>query len=120
VDIKDLYVKIPNNCILSVTENNCIDEYIIREIISVLKMIMNQNYFQYDSKCYKPESSVTMGSPLSNTMAEIFLQDLEQNRIKHFLEDEKIIYYNSYIDDIFMIYNQRKLTSQSLFKQFNA
>jgi hypothetical protein len=30
-----------------------------------------------------------MGSPLSSTMAEIFLQDLEQNRIKHLLEDEQ-------------------------------
>jgi hypothetical protein len=53
-------------------------------------------------------------------MAEIFLQDLEQNRIKHLLEDEKVIYYNRYVDDIFIIYNQTRITPQNLFEQFNA
>jgi hypothetical protein len=46
-------------------------------------------------------------------MAEIFLEDLEQNRIKHFLEGGKLVYYNRYIADIFMIYNQTKTTPQS-------
>jgi hypothetical protein len=40
-------------------------------------------------KFYKPESGVAMGSPLSSNIAEIFLHDLEKNRIKHLLEDEK-------------------------------
>jgi hypothetical protein len=49
-------------------------------------------------------------------MAEIFLQDLEQNRIKHLLEGGKIIYYNRYVDDIFTKCNKRKITPQSLFE----
>jgi hypothetical protein len=66
---------------------------------------MNQNYFQYNDKYYKPKSGEAMGSPISRTMAEIFLQDLEQNRLKHLLEDRKITHYNRYVDDIFIIYN---------------
>jgi hypothetical protein len=97
MDINDLYVKIPINYTLNITnkllKNNHADEYIIRVIMSILEMIMNQNYFQYDRKCYKPKSGVAMGSPLSSTTAEIFLQDLEQNKIEHLLEDKKIIYY---------------------------
>jgi hypothetical protein len=42
-------------------------------------------------KIYKPMSSIAMGSLLSSTMAEIFPQDVEQNRIKHLLEAAKII-----------------------------
>jgi hypothetical protein len=43
-----------------------------------------------------PATGVAMGSPLSDTLAEIFIQELEQNRLKHVLEGKKIIYYNRY------------------------
>jgi hypothetical protein len=50
MEFKDLYVKIPINYTLSIANklltNNHIDEYIIREIMPILKMIMNQNFFQ--------------------------------------------------------------------------
>jgi hypothetical protein len=52
-------------------------------------------------------------------LAEIFIQELEQNRLKHVLEGKKIIYYNRYVDDIFMIYDQNKIT-QDILKQFNT
>jgi hypothetical protein len=82
-------------------------------------MITNQNYFQYEGKYYKPTTGVAMGSPLSGILAEIFLQDLEQNRLKHLLEDKKIVYYNRYVDDIFIIYDQRKITPQTILEDFN-
>jgi hypothetical protein len=124
MDIKDLCVKIQINYTLNIAnillKNNRADEYSMREIMSILKMIMNQNYFQYDRKFYKPKLGVAMGTPLSSTMAEIFLQDLEKNRIKHLLEDEKIIYCNRYVDNIIIICIQTKITPQSLFEQFNV
>jgi hypothetical protein len=61
-----------------------------------------------------------MGSPLSGILAEIFLQDLEQHRIKHLLERGIIIYCNRYVDDIFIIYNQTKITPHTLTEHFNA
>jgi hypothetical protein len=58
MDINYICVKVPINYTPKITnkllKNNRIDEYIIREIMSILKMIMNQNYFQYDGKFYKP------------------------------------------------------------------
>jgi hypothetical protein len=45
--------------------------------MSILKMIMNQNCFQYEGKFDEPTLDVAMGSPLSRIIAEIFLQDLE-------------------------------------------
>jgi hypothetical protein len=83
MDIKNLYVNISINYTLNITnkllKNNRVDKCIIKEIMYILKMIINQNYFQYNDKFYRPKLSVAMGSPLSSTMAEIFLQDLEQN-----------------------------------------
>jgi hypothetical protein len=76
----------------------------------VLKMITNQNYFQYEGKYYQPQTGVIMWSPLSGDMAGIFIQELEQNKLKYLLEDKKILYYNRYMVDIFMIYDQNKIT----------
>jgi hypothetical protein len=61
--------------------------------MSIPKMIMNQNYIQYEDIFYNPTTGIAMGSPLSSILADIFLQNLEQNRIKHLLEDKKIVYY---------------------------
>jgi hypothetical protein len=112
MDIKDLYVKIPVDSTLNIANklfvNNRVEKQNRKEIMMILKMIMNQNYFQYKEKFYKPATGVAMGSPLSGTLREMFIQELEQNRLKHLLEGKKIIYYNRYVDDIFMIYNQTK------------
>ena len=89
MDIKDLYVNIPVGDTLLVNhkllKDSHMDKSIIKEIMPILRMILNQNYFQYNEKYYKPRTGVAMGCPLSSTMAEIVLQDMEQSRIKHLL-----------------------------------
>jgi hypothetical protein len=96
--IRDLYVKIPIHTTLNIVntslKRNRIDECMQKELMLALTLITSQNYFQYAGKFNKPNSGVAMRSPLSGMLAEIFLQDLEQQRIKHLLDDGKIIYYN--------------------------
>jgi hypothetical protein len=48
-----------------------------------------------------------MGSPLSSTMAEIYLQYFEELIIKHGIETSEIIYYRRYVDDT-IIFDQNK------------
>jgi hypothetical protein len=49
MDIKDLYVNLPVNQTLNITkkflQNNRVEEHVLIEIMSILKLIMNQNYF---------------------------------------------------------------------------
>jgi magnesium-transporting ATPase (P-type) len=45
-----------------------------------------------------------MGSPTSGTMAEIFLQQLENSTIKHLIDAKILSFYTRYMDDIFLIY----------------
>jgi hypothetical protein len=59
-----------------------------------------------------------MGSPLSGIIAEIFLQNLEQLRLKHALESKTIIYYTRYVYDIFLIYNPDKITPELILELF--
>ena len=118
-DIKDLYVNLPIQGITETTEfwlkRNKTDNKLINEVIQILTNIVNQNYFQHENDWFQPEKGVAMGSPISGTIAEIYLQYIEHTIVKHWLESEEIIYYRRYVDDILIIYkgnltNEHKIT----------
>ena len=44
----------------------------------------------------------------SSTMAEIFLQNLEDMHIKQLLGAKNILFYTRYVDDILIIYDTKK------------
>jgi hypothetical protein len=46
-----------------------------------------------------------MGSPISGTMAEVFLQHYERLYVKHLPEEQAIAYYARYVDDIFIVFD---------------
>jgi len=50
-----------------------------------------------------------MGSPISETLAEIYLQLLEGRYIKHWIEDQNIVYYKRYVDGIFVIFDTSRI-----------
>jgi len=81
--------------------------------------IMEQNYFQYNKQCYKPQNGIAMGSSISGYLAEIYIQGIEETNIKHWLESKEIIYYKRYVDDIFILYNQDKTNEQQILNWLN-
>jgi hypothetical protein len=60
--------------------------------VQLLKIIIEQNYFQYNN--------------LSGTLAEIYLQLIEELHMKHWIENQEIVYYKRYVDDILIIFDQ--------------
>jgi len=60
-----------------------------------------------------------MGSPLSGTLAELYLQKLERLHIKHSLEAGVLKYYSRYVDDIIIIFDTRDNQTDTIVKQFN-
>jgi hypothetical protein len=48
-----------------------------------------------------------MGSPVSGTLAEIYLQFFEELIVKHWMEICEITFYRRYVDDIFRTCNTR-------------
>ena len=112
LDIKDMHVNLPTEGILRAAKTglqktaNSLE--MNKQIMILLSIIMEQNYFQYNKQCYKPKKGIAMGSPLSGYLAEIYIQEIEETDVKHWLESKEIIYYKRYVDDIFIIYNQSK------------
>jgi NADH:ubiquinone oxidoreductase subunit E len=86
-DIKDLYVNIPIEETLKITEQQLRkgkDKNKTNQIITTLHTILKQNYFEYQDTIYHPNKGVAMGSPISGTIAEIFLQHIENNQSNNY------------------------------------
>ena len=77
LDIKDLYVNLTKQGIIQSTtfwlDKNNINKKIKEQVIHLLKVIIEQNYFQYNNQFFRPRNGIAMGLPLSGTLAEIYL-----------------------------------------------
>jgi len=89
LDIKDLYVSITIKESIDMTRTQHLkynDKQTTNQFISLLEVILERNYFSFQEWIYQPEKSMAMGPPISGTMAEIFLQQLENSHIKYLLD----------------------------------
>ena len=62
------------------------DAHVTQQIIILIEAVLSQNYFMYQNKIHQPEKGVSMGSPISSTIAQIVLQHLENVHIKQLLD----------------------------------
>jgi len=85
-----------------------------KQTMMLLSTIMEQNYFQYNKQCYKPQNGIAMGSPLSGYLAEIYSQGIEETYVKHWIDSKETIYCRKYVEDIFILYNQNKTNEQQI------
>jgi hypothetical protein len=123
LDIKDLYVNLPVQGIIQTTKfwlnrKGC-DNTITRQTLHILEIILKQNYFQYNGQYYQPDKGIAMVSPISSTLAEIYLQYLEEISVKHWLENREIILYIRYVDDILILYDQTNTDKTTIYNTFN-
>jgi len=79
-------------------------------VLYLFKIILKQNYFQYNNQSYQPNNSIAIGLPISGTLAEIYLQYLEEIFVKHCLENKEITYYKRYVDNLLIIFDQNKIS----------
>jgi len=105
LDIKDMYVNLPIPGILLITnfwlnKHNNYNKQQNENILHILNVIIRQNYFQHEGQIFQPEKGIAMGSPLSSTIAEIYLQYFENIYIKHWLDSKEIVFYKGYVDSV--------------------
>jgi hypothetical protein len=95
------------------------DAQVTKQIITSLEIILQQNYFSFENNLYQPEKGVSVGSPISNTIAEIFLQHIENTYLKQLLDTKSIIFCTRYVDDILPIYDTQSMYSNTIHKYIN-
>jgi retron-type reverse transcriptase len=122
-DIKDLYVNIPIDETITITQTLISDhnnKQIIKQISTFLETILKQNYLAFQGNIYQPTKGVYMGSPISGIMAEIFLQHIENTQLKQILDKNNIIFYTTYVDDRLIIYVTNKITPEAISDHINC
>jgi hypothetical protein len=123
LDIKDLYINLPIQGNLQTTKswlnkhNNT--STTIEQILQLLETILKQNYFQYNNQLFCPVKGIAMGSPISSTIAKIYIHFLEELYIKQWSDSRQILYYKRYVDDILIIYDQNKTNEQDILNNAN-
>lgn len=70
-------------------------------ITSLLRIVMQNNYLQFDNKYYHQIKGTAMGTPTAVIFANIFLFILERKVLARFHSD--ILFYKRYLDDIFLV-----------------
>jgi hypothetical protein len=64
-----------------------------KEIINILKAVMEQNYIQFDQQYYKQTEGLAMGAPRSAILAEVYIQYVEHKQLSPVLMKYQIIGY---------------------------
>jgi hypothetical protein len=121
-DIKDFYVNIPIKETLSSMKSLLLEhnnKHITKQIISLLDIILQQIYLTSQTNIYHPEKGISMGSPISGIVAEIFPQHSENSHLNQILEAKNTVFCTRYIKGVLIIYDTKRTTSEIIHNYTN-
>lgn len=125
-DIVNMYSNIPIEETLRITKDLLIQNQVeivkVDEVMGLLKIITSQNYFQHNNKFHTQNDGLPMGSPLSGTLANIYLNYFERtyvnnNNNKYF---NNLLYWHRYVDDILVLFNGTHRQLNNMHKYLNS
>ena len=125
-DITNLYTNVPVKETIEILTNNLnevaqLGTQEINELIKLLTVVLEQNYFTFDNDFFIQNDGLAMGSPLSGLLADIYLNYFENaNIIDNRLYKDKIIFYCRYVDDTFMVFNGTRRQIENLNSHLNS
>ena len=112
-DITSLYTNIPLKetlaltCDKMYTNEGSFHNMTKKEFSKLLDTCCNNNYFIFNGKLFKQIDGVAMGSPLSATLANVFLTHHEKLWLDECPPEFKPIIYKRYVDDTFVVFRHK-------------
>lgn len=102
LDVTSLYTNIPTNLAIECINNKWpeITNYsplTKDEFINAVSLCLNSTYFTYNNNFYSQIFGTAMGSPISATIANLVMEELENAVLKKL--NYKPIFYKRYVDD---------------------
>lgn len=103
-DVKSLFTSIPLQLVLDCTENAINNSTVelplpTDDIMDLLNLCFTSTYFQYNGKHYKQLHGTAMGSPVSVVVAEIVMQNIEEQALATYTRTVPL--WLRYVDDTF-------------------
>ena len=124
-DITNLYTNIPvretiNIVLESLYRNTDYIQGMVRSLFKkLLELCVGDNHFIFNERHYIQHEGFAMGSPLSATMANIFLCHHETKWLDECPTHFKPLLYKRYVDDTFLIFKERQHI-ESFFNYLNG
>ena len=110
-DVANLYTMIPRQGALDALrrflekhlKHHRIGTLSVNYLMDMAQLVLNTNCFAYEGKYYRQIRGGAMGSAFTQTLANIYMLEWEQDLVQHQLSNNEI--YGRYIDDGFMTTN---------------
>ena len=103
----------------SACKKNDVEGSLKRDSLKLLKVVIDQSYFQFMNQTYVQHDGLAMEAPTSSILSEYYLQHLENSKIYDILLNFNIVGYFRYVDDLLTIYSERKTDTEDLLFCFN-
>ena len=81
-------------------------------------VLLNFNTFRTQIGTFKQRSGLSMGSPLSSSMSDIFLNLMETTLIDKFIKNKEVLHWSRYCDDILVVCN--KNSAKTILDKINS
>lgn len=107
VDISHFYDNIRWKELKNILSNNIDNKYIIKLILDAIKTpTVPANYSKEDIGYYKPKRGVPQGLPISNILAQVYLETFDLDCLKQI---NKSSLYLRYVDDIIILTTEKEI-----------
>jgi hypothetical protein len=90
-----------------------------KDFKNLAKIVLEQNYFQFENKFYSQDRGLAMGSPTSSIFSEKYLQYKESTEIFDTLIRNNTMGYFRYVDDILVVYDKTLTSIDEVLDSFN-
>jgi hypothetical protein len=119
-----MYINIPTqdvtNIINQILNRNNIREIEKEEILNLLNVILDLNYIQINDQYYLQNEGLAMGASTWAILSEVYIHHLQHISIADILNKYQIIDYYRYVNDILIVYDERKTNIINTLENFNA
>ena len=110
IDVKSLYLNIPHEDGINAVLNRLYGTQELADDMTIppntmtdlLKIVLEQNYFQFADKMYHQVQGTAMGTKMATSYANLFMAELEEKLLANY--PIKPILWKRYIDDILCIW----------------
>ena len=111
LDITSLFTNVPIEDVLNFLESKIDSNQISLPIpktcfLELIKLCTNHNYFQFNEKFYRQKFGISMGSPLSPVLANLFMEYFESQLLPSITP--KPLMWLRYVDDVFLIWPENE------------
>lgn len=121
LDVKDMFTNIPIEKVIDIVKENRMNNYDGKDqVLKIIKTCTEQNYYRFNNKFYKQNKGLPMGSPLSPILAEIYMNEFENNYLNSSKYKNYIKHWVRYVDDILIIWEGGMEYIEDFVKEVNS